>query len=120
IGLLLSKFVVATALYVGLHLVVPALVSGHDDMGHADWMQSGVAVLLIAAFSPLVLFQALRFAHGTAGNVARGWGGAATSMLPISSVSRLGQRVWRDPRARAGARQLATAAKDRVARMKRS
>src|SRR5207302_9588118 len=56
IGLLLSKFVVATALYVGLHLVVPALVKGQPANGRADWMESGVAVLLIAAFSPLVLF----------------------------------------------------------------
>jgi hypothetical protein len=97
IGLLLSKFVVATVLYVGLHLVVPALINGHADTGHADWMESGVAVLLIAAFSPLVLFQALRFAHGTAGSVARNFGSAGVGMAPLGSVIRLGQGLARHP-----------------------
>jgi hypothetical protein len=63
IGLLLSKFVVATAVYVGFRLVVSALVSPTDNDVTENWMASGVAVLLIAAFSPVVIFTSLRFAH---------------------------------------------------------
>ena len=99
IGLLLSKFVVATVLYVGLHLVVPSLINGHPAAGHADWMESGVAVLLITAFSPLVLFQALRFAHGTAGTVARDLGAAGVGAAPMAAAVGVGQRLLRHPAA---------------------
>jgi hypothetical protein len=107
IGLLLSKFVVATVLYVGLHLVVPALINGHTDTGHADWMESGVAVLLIAAFSPLVLFQALRFAHGTAGTVARDLGSTGLGVAPMAAAVGLGQRLLRHPAATTARREVA-------------
>ena len=82
VGLMLSKFVVATVVYVGFRLVVTALVSPADNDTTENWMASGVAVLLIAAFSPLVIFSALRFAHGQAGSVARSMSGAAVSLLP--------------------------------------
>ncbi len=49
-------------------------------------MASGVAVLLIAAFSPVVIFSALRFAHGSAGSIARGWAGTAVSMAPAGRL----------------------------------
>jgi hypothetical protein len=51
-----------------------------------NWMASGVAVLLIAAFSPLVIFSALRFAHTQAGSAARSLTGGALSMVPIGMV----------------------------------
>jgi hypothetical protein len=51
-----------------------------------NWMASGVAVLLIAAFSPVVIFSALRFAHGSAGSIARGWAGTAASMAPTGRL----------------------------------
>ena len=82
IGLLLSKFVVATVVYVGFRLVVVALISPTSTQTTENWMASGVAVLLIAAFSPLIIFSALRFAHAQAGSVARSWSGAAVSMAP--------------------------------------
>lgn len=82
IGLLLSKFVVATAVYVGFRLVVVALSSPVDTDTTENWMASGVAVLLIAAFSPLVLFQAVRIGHASAGQVARGWVGGAAAFTP--------------------------------------
>jgi hypothetical protein len=82
IGLLLSKFVVATAVYVGFRLMVVALTSTKDTDVTENWMSSGVAVLLIAAFSPLVIFSALRFAHSQAGSVARNLTGAAVAMAP--------------------------------------
>jgi hypothetical protein len=82
IGLLLSKFVVATAVYVGFRLVVVALSSPTDTDTTENWMASGVAVLLIAAFSPLVLFQAVRLGHASAGQVARGWAGGMVAFVP--------------------------------------
>jgi hypothetical protein len=82
IGLLLSKFVVATAVYVGFRLVVVALVAPTDTDTTENWMASGVAVLLIAALSPLVLFQAVRIGHASAGQVARGWVGGMAALAP--------------------------------------
>ncbi len=82
VGLLLSKFVVATAVYVGFRLVVVALVSPTDTDTTENWMASGVAVLLIAALSPLVIFQAVRIGHTSAGQVARGWVGGMVAFAP--------------------------------------
>lgn len=86
IGLFLSKFVVATAVYVGFRLVVTALVSPTDTDRTENWMASGVAVLLIAAFSPPVIFMSLRFAHVQAGSVARSMTGRVVSLLPTGRV----------------------------------
>jgi hypothetical protein len=86
IGLLLSKFVVATAVYVGFRLVVLALVSPTDSDVTENWMASGVAVLLIAAFSPVVIFTSLRFAHAQAGSVARSLTGAGVAFLPTGRL----------------------------------
>src|SRR5256885_3311448 len=86
IGLLLSKFVVATAVYVGFRLVVNALVLPIDNDTTENWMASGVAVLLIAAFSPVVIFTALRFAHGQAGSAARNLTGAAVAFAPTGRL----------------------------------
>src|SRR5438128_4867615 len=93
VGLLLSKFVVATATYVGFRLVVTALASPTDNDVTENWMASGVAVLLIATFSPVVIFTSLRFAHAQAGSVARGLTGGGLAFLPtgrlIGPISRL-------------------------------
>ena len=86
IGLLLSKFVVATAVYVGFRLVVNALVSPTNNDTTENWMASGVAVLLIAAFSPVVIFTSLRFAHAQAGSAARSLAGAGLSLLPTGRL----------------------------------
>ena len=88
IGLLLSKFVVATAFMVGLSLLLPGVLGIAPNDGKADWMASGFAVLLITAISPIAIFQGIKFAHGTAGTVARGWGGTAAYALPIGAVTR--------------------------------
>jgi hypothetical protein len=119
VGLLLAKFVVATALYVGLHLVVPALIKGHADSGGADWMESGVAVLLIAAFSPVALFQGIRFAHSAAGTTARDLGGAIVGMTPGPAVAKFGRNLLSQPRTRTAAAQLWSSAKSGVGRLRR-
>ena len=104
VGLLLSKFVVATAVYVGFRLVVAALVAPTDNDTTENWMASGVAVLLIAAFSPVVIFTSLRFAHAQAGSVARSLTGAGLSFLPTAGVlgnaNRLAQPLVRSARRR--------------------
>jgi hypothetical protein len=86
IGLLLSKFVVATAFVVGLSLLLPAVLGEAPNNGKADWMASGFAILLITAISPIALFQGIKFAHGTAGTVTRGWGATAASMIPMGML----------------------------------
>lgn len=86
LGLFLSKFVVATVVYVGFRLVVVALTSTADTDTTENWMASGLAVLLIAAFSPLVVFSALRFTHHQAGSVARSFAGATFAMAPTAKA----------------------------------
>jgi len=88
IGLLLSKFVVATAFVVGLSLLLPAVLGVAPNNGKADWMASGFAILLITAISPVAIFAGIKFAHGSAGNVARSWGGMAAAAVPINAVAR--------------------------------
>ena len=114
VGLLLSKFAVATVLYVGFHLVVPALLGTGGGAGRSDWMENGIAVLLIAAFSPVAIFQALRFAHSSAGTVVRDLGSTGIGMAPIGSAIRLGQKLARHPRFVAGRRQLGGAITSRL------
>ena len=89
IGLLLSKFVVATAFVVGLSLLLPAVLGEAPNNGKADWMASGFAVLLITAVAPIALFQGIKFAHGTAGKVTRDLGGMAIGMTPFGALARL-------------------------------
>jgi hypothetical protein len=73
IGLPLSKFVMATVTYIGFGLVVAGLTGSQAAHGGEDWIVTGIAVLCIAAFSPVVLVQGLRFTHPAAGPIARGW-----------------------------------------------
>jgi hypothetical protein len=88
IGLLLSKFVVATAFVVGLSLLLPAVLGVAPHNGKADWMADGFAVLLITAVSPLALFSGIKFAHGTAGRVTRDLGSMAVGMTPVGMLAR--------------------------------
>jgi len=88
IGLLLSKFVVATAFVVGLSLLLPAVLGTAPHNGKADWMADGFAVLLITAVSPVALFSGIKFAHGTAGRVTRDVAGMAVGMTPVGVLAR--------------------------------
>jgi hypothetical protein len=88
IGLLLSKFVVATAFVVGLSLLLPAVLGVAPNNGKADWMADGFAVLLITAISPVALFSGIKFAHGTAGRVSRDLTGMAVGMTPVGALTR--------------------------------
>ena len=97
LGLLLCKFVVATAVYIGYGLVLPSAASNPSG----DWAVTGLGILCIAAFSPVVLVQGLRFTHATAGSLARGWAGAGASLLPTGAIGNVG---------RMGARRLTSGA----------
>jgi hypothetical protein len=98
VGLLLSKFVVATAFVVGLSLLLPAVLGEAPNNGKADWMASGFAVLLITAVAPVALFQGIKFAHGTAGKVTRDLGGMAIGMTPFGALTRLLPLAAANPR----------------------
>ena len=74
-------------------MLLPAVLGLAPANGKADWMASGFAILLITAISPVALFQGIRFAHGSAGNVARDWGGIAQRILPTAMLTRRGQRL---------------------------
>jgi hypothetical protein len=120
IGLLLSKFVVATAFVVGLSLLLPGVLGVAPNDGKADWMASGFAILLITAISPIALFQGIKFAHGTAGTVTRGWGATAASMIPMGMLV-TGARSLLAPRTqglRNRASRAVTAGRQRVSRVK--
>lgn len=60
-------------------------------------MVTGLAILFIAAFSPVVLVQGLRFTHSAAGTLVRGWGATAVSLIPWASAVQAGQRLIRRP-----------------------
>jgi hypothetical protein len=113
IGLLLSKFVIATVVFVGFRLVVVGLTAPTNSDTTQNWMASGVAVLLIAAFSPLVIFSALRFTHNQAGSVARNWTGAAVSMAPAGRLIGTANRAL-TPLARTAQQRLS----NRIARFR--
>ncbi len=108
IGLMLSKFVVATVIYIGFGLVIPAMQGAQSADGKAGWLSTGLAILLIATLSPAILFKALRFAHGEAGGMVRGWGAGATSMIAMGPLTRTAGRLGRGVarRASAGFRKL--------------
>lgn len=102
LGLLFSKFVVATSVYVGFRLVVLALASPTDTDTTENWMASGVAVLLIAALSPIAIFQAVKIGHASAGQVARGWVGGLVAFAPPTRLLGNAHQVGRSLLRRVG------------------
>ena len=117
IGLLFSKFVVATVVYIGFRLTVVALTATTDTDTTENWMASGFAVLLIAAFSPVVIFSALRFAHGSAGSVARGFAGTAASLAPVGQLLGNARNALR-PLTRSVYRQMSSRVTARMSRIR--
>jgi hypothetical protein len=94
VGLLLSKFVIATVAYIGFGLVVRGLAGANSPNGEEDWIVTGVAILCIAAFSPIVLVQGLRFTHSSASTVARGWIGGTVGLSQAAlGAATLGTRA---------------------------
>lgn len=86
-ALLLSKFVVATACYLGYAMVVQAFLSGSDQTGA---LSTGIATLAAAALAPAVLLQGIRFAEAGAAHAGRGF-----SFGVARGIGGLGSRVSR-------------------------
>ncbi|MDP9325717.1 MAG: hypothetical protein M3O87_04175 [Candidatus Dormibacteraeota bacterium] len=84
--LLMSKFVMVTAVYVGFSMVAYGAIPGNQGMA------VGIATLLLAAFSPLLLLQGIRIGESSTSSVVRGWGagavGAATTLGWMTAASR--------------------------------
>lgn len=84
--LLMSKFVMVTAVYVGFSMVAYGAIPGNQGMA------VGIATLLLAAFSPLLLLQGIRIGESSTSSVVRGWGaagiGAATTMGWMTMASK--------------------------------
>lgn len=100
-ALLLSKFLVATACYLGYAMVVQSFQSGSDPTGA---LSTGIATLAAAALAPVVLLQGIRFAEAGAAHasrgfsfgVARGIGSVGTrlsSQLPKVGIRRFAKSV---------------------------
>ncbi len=95
LALLLSKFVVATACYLGYAMVVQAFQSGSDPTGA---LSTGIATLAAAALAPIVLLQGIRFAEAGAAHASRGF-----SFGVARAVGSMGTRLGRQiPRASVG------------------
>jgi hypothetical protein len=101
-----------------MSMLLPAVLGEAPNNGKADWMASGFAILLITAISPVALFSAIRFAHGSAGTVARDWGGIAQRTFPTRALTqRAGQLLT--PLANRTAQRAAVLAKPLTARVSR-
>jgi hypothetical protein len=101
--LLMSKFVMVTAVYVGFSMVAFGAIPGNQGMA------VGIATLLLAAFSPILLLQGIRLGQTSTSSVVRSWGAAgvgAVTTLGLLGVAR--QAIGRS--AEAGARRLRSGA----------
>lgn len=93
IALLLSKFVVATAVYLGFAMVVQAYATGPDATGA---LLTGLATLTAAVLAPVVLFQGIRFAEPGVAHATRGFmfsggrGVGAAGRVAARQLSRVG------------------------------
>jgi hypothetical protein len=89
--LLLSKFVMVTAVYVGFSMVAYGAIPGDGGMG------VGIATLLLATFSPMLLLRGIRIGETTTASAVRGWAaagvGAATTVAWLGATSRTLRRT---------------------------
>ncbi|HVD00378.1 MAG TPA: hypothetical protein VNG93_04430 [Candidatus Dormibacteraeota bacterium] len=87
VGLLLSKFVIATAVYVGYSIIVKGLVDGAGGAASTG-MVIGLATLAVAALAPVVLLQGVHFGYQASAPLARGW-----AMAGANLASSAGQKL---------------------------
>ena len=116
VALLMSKFVIATAIYVGYALVAHGFAGGQPGVDSPNAMITGLATLAVAAFAPLVLLQGIRLGEVSAAQTVRHWGshaargtGAAVGIglgtyLGRASMSRVASGVGRIRRGRSTGR----------------
>jgi hypothetical protein len=83
LALILSKFVIATAMYLGVAMVVRSAAGSADD--HSPALITGLATLVAALLSPVFLLQGLRFAEAGAAHASRSFAaGSARSARMIT------------------------------------
>ena len=73
IALLLSKFVIITAVYIGFTMVAAGYGAPAADATGGGAMVVGLATLLVALLSPVILLQGIRFTHTAGATAVRGW-----------------------------------------------
>ena len=73
VALLLSKFVIVTAVYIGFTMVVAGSAAPAADATGSGAMVVGLATLLVALLSPAILLQGIRFTHTAGATAVRGW-----------------------------------------------
>jgi hypothetical protein len=100
VAVLLSKFVIVTAVYIGFSMVASGYGAPKSDTAASDGMVIGLATLLIALFSPIVLLQGIRFTHTASASAVRGWGAAgigAASAVALRGLASRGARRAAQP-----------------------
>ena len=119
VGLLLSKFVLATAVALGFGLLIKGLFVQHTG-SPTQGLATGIALLLIAAFSPVVLVQGLRFTHSAAGQASRRWVATGVSLPSYANAAlRAGSRALPLDGVRKGAARFGSAVMSRLPRIRR-
>jgi len=119
LGLLLSKFVLATAVALGFGLLIKGLFLEHSA-SPTQGLATGIALLLIAAFSPAVLVQGLRFTHNAAGSASRKWVATGVSLAPYANAAmRVGSRALPLQEMRAAGGRIGNSVKSRLAGIRR-
>jgi hypothetical protein len=96
--LLMSKFVMVTAVYVGFSMVAYGAIPG--DQG----MAVGIATMLMAAFSPMLLLQGIRIGESTTSGAVRGWGASGLSAATTLGWMRMASGAIRQSAAVGAAR----------------
>lgn len=92
-ALLLSKFVIITAVYIGFSMVADGYGAPKGDTTNTGGMVVGLATLLIALFSPIVLLQGIRFAHTAGASTARAWSTGGFKAAGAVAGAGLGRRL---------------------------
>jgi hypothetical protein len=103
VALLMSKFVIATAVYIGFNLVAHGFGGGAPGQDAPNAMITGLATLVVAAFSPLLLLQGIKIAEAGTAQTVRHWGGHATKGASALGGLRLGARLSSAPARRIAA-----------------
>jgi hypothetical protein len=95
VALLFSKFVIATAVYVGFSLVAHGFAGDRPGQDAPNALITGLATLMVAAFSPLILLQGIRITDASASNLVRTWGGGAARAATGAAGFGLGAYISR-------------------------
>ena len=98
VALLLSKFVIVTAVYIGFTMVVAGSAAPAADATGSGAMVVGLATLLVALLSPVILLQGIRFTHTAGATAVRGWSlGTVRSGMGLVKAAPKASSLFRRP-----------------------